>query len=77
MAMTVGSTVNSDPRSIKKMFKQSPSADSVSVGVYDDEFYLLLFKNGRSIGKIPFDWALGAYDRFIDDVQSEMLKGSH
>mgnify|MGYP001177131959 CR=1 FL=1 len=77
MSLTIGSTTNTDPRFIKKMFKQSPSADSVSVAVYDDEFYLLLFRNGRPIGKIPVEWALGAYDRFIEDVHREMSESSH
>lgn len=77
MDVTLGSTVNTDPRFIKKMFKQSPSADSVSVAVYEDELYLLLFRDGRSIGKIPAEWALGAYDRFIEDVKREMTKSSH
>lgn len=72
MGINVGASVNTDPRFIKKMFKQSPSADAVSVAVYEDEFYLLLYRNGRPIGKIPAEWALGAYDRFIEDVKREM-----
>ena len=74
--MRVGSTINTDPKMIKKLVKKAPEADSISVCVSDDELYIILYRNGKTLGKVSAAWALSAYDSFIEDVQSAS-KGAH
>lgn len=68
----ISGDVRLDPKIIKKIVKQAPSADSLSLVVYDGELFLVLFRNDRPIAKINALWARDAVVDFESDLQDQM-----
>jgi len=55
-------------KNVEKIGRKATNSDGIVIANVDDVLFVVLMRNGKSLGRVKFDSLLQGFEEFFDDI---------